>query len=211
MRVWTVVVAAGSGERFGGPKQFAMLGGRPLVAWAVDAARPVSTGIVLVVAPGDVDAVAVPGVDVVIAGGSSRSASVRAGLAAVPADADVVVVHDGARPLATTALFRAVVAEVEEGADAAVPAVAVADTLKVVDGGTVVTTLERGGVAAVQTPQAFRADVLRRAHGSGDEATDDAGLVEACGATVRVVPGEPANFKVTTPADLELVQAVAIR
>jgi 2-C-methyl-D-erythritol 4-phosphate cytidylyltransferase len=87
----------------------------------------------------------------------------------------------------------------------------VADTLKVVADGTVVSTLERGGVVAVQTPQAFRAEVLRSVHRSGADTTDDAGLVEAAGATVRVVPGEPANIKVTTPADLELVQAVAGR
>jgi 2-C-methyl-D-erythritol 4-phosphate cytidylyltransferase len=206
-----VVVAAGSGERFGGPKQFAMLGGRPLVAWAVDAARPVSAGVVLVVPPDKLETAGGSGADAVVGGGSTRSASVRAGLAAVPADAEVVVVHDGARPLATTALFRSVVGEVEGGADACVPALPVADTLKVVEDGKVVSTLERRGVLAVQTPQAFRADVLRRAHDGGSDATDDAGLAEAVGATVRVVPGEPANIKVTTPADLELVQAVSSR
>jgi 2-C-methyl-D-erythritol 4-phosphate cytidylyltransferase len=206
-----VVVAAGSGARFGGPKQFAMLGGRPLAAWAVDAARPVSTGVVLVVPPESLDRAGAWGADAVVAGGSTRSASVRAGLSAVPVDAEIVVVHDGARPLASAALFRAVVAEVESGADACVPALPVADTLKLVADGTVVSTLERGGVVAVQTPQAFRAEVLRSVHRSGADTTDDAGLVEAAGATVRVVPGEPANIKVTTPADLELVQAVAGR
>jgi 2-C-methyl-D-erythritol 4-phosphate cytidylyltransferase len=206
-----VVVAAGSGARFGGPKQFAMLGGRPLAAWAVDAARPVSTGVVLVVPPESLDRAGASGADAVVAGGSTRSASVRAGLSAVPVDAEIVVVHDGARPLASAALFRAVVAEVESGADACVPALPVADTLKLVADGTVVSTLERGGVVAVQTPQAFRAEVLRSVHRSGADTTDDAGLVEAAGATVRVVPGEPANIKVTTPADLELVQAVAGR
>jgi 2-C-methyl-D-erythritol 4-phosphate cytidylyltransferase len=206
-----VVVAAGSGARFGGAKQFAMLGGRPLAAWAVDAARPVSTGVVLVVPPESLDRAGAWGADAVVAGGSTRSASVRAGLSAVPVDAEIVVVHDGARPLASAALFRAVVAEVESGADACVPALPVADTLKLVADGTVVSTLERGGVVAVQTPQAFRAEVLRSVHRSGADTTDDAGLVEAAGATVRVVPGEPANIKVTTPADLELVQAVAGR
>lgn len=209
MRIWTVVVAAGSGERFGGPKQFAMLHGRPLVSWAVDAARGASSGVVLVV-PGDrLTAAQGLGADVVVVGGATRSESVRAGLAAVPSDAEIVVVHDGARPLATTALFRAVVTEVTSGADGAVPALPVADTLKVVDDGTVVSTLERKGVVSVQTPQAFRAEVLRRAHASGLDATDDAGLAEMLGATVRIVPGEPANVKVTTTADLELVQGVA--
>lgn len=211
MRVWTVVVAAGTGERFGGPKQFAMLGGRPLVAWAIDAARAVSAGVVLVVPAEHQGRAGALGADAVVAGGPSRSASVRAGLAAVPEDAEVVVVHDGARPLATTALFRAVVAAVEAGADAAVPGLPVADTLKAVEDTTVVSTIERAGLVAVQTPQAFRAHVLRRAHRSGADASDDAGLVEAAGATVRVVPGEPANLKVTTPADLELVQGVVSR
>jgi 2-C-methyl-D-erythritol 4-phosphate cytidylyltransferase len=87
----------------------------------------------------------------------------------------------------------------------------VADTLKAVEDTTVVSTIERAGLVAVQTPQAFRAHVLRRAHRSGADASDDAGLVEAAGATVRVVPGEPANLKVTTPADLELVQGVVSR
>jgi 2-C-methyl-D-erythritol 4-phosphate cytidylyltransferase len=211
VQVWTVVVAAGTGERFGGPKQFAMLGGRPLVAWALDAARPVSAGVVLVVPAGREGAARALGADVVVAGGPTRSASVRAGLAAVPGDAEIVVVHDGARPLATSALFRAVVAAVATGGEAAVPALAAADTLKVVEDGAIVSTLERTGVVAVQTPQAFRADVLRRAHASAADATDDAALAEATGATVRVVRGEPANFKVTTPADLELVQSVVRR
>jgi len=211
VRVWTVVVAAGTGERFGGPKQFAMLGGRPLVAWALDAARSVSAGVVLVVPAEHQGAAGGLGADAVVAGGPTRSDSVRAGLAAVPDDAEIVVVHDGARPLATSSLFRAVVGAVEDGAEAAVPALAVADTLKIVEDGTVTATLERTGVVAVQTPQAFRADLLRRAHRSRADATDDAALAEAVGATVRVVPGEPANVKVTTPADLELVQGMVSR
>jgi 2-C-methyl-D-erythritol 4-phosphate cytidylyltransferase len=207
--VWAVVVAGGGGERFGAPKQFAMLAGRPLVAWAVDAARGAVDGVVLVL-PADRSAVGY-GADAVVAGGSTRSASVRAGLAAVPDEADVVVVHDGARPLASSALFRAVVAEVRAGAAAAVPGLAVADTLKTVADGVVVSTVSRHGLVAVQTPQAFRAEVLRAVHGDEPEATDDAGLVEDSGATVRVVPGDPRNIKVTTPADLELVAALVSR
>jgi 2-C-methyl-D-erythritol 4-phosphate cytidylyltransferase len=223
--VWAVVVAAGSGERFGSPKQFAVLGGRPLYRWALEAARSVADGVVLVVpagwrapadappggagAPGGVGAVL--GADVVVEGGSTRAASVRAGLAAVPGGAEVVVVHDAARPLATSALFRSVVDAVRAGADGAVPGLAVADTLKHVEDGTVVATLERRGVVAVQTPQAFSAQVLRAAHDGGAEATDDAALVEARGGTVRVVPGDPRNLKVTTPADLEVVAALVDR
>jgi 2-C-methyl-D-erythritol 4-phosphate cytidylyltransferase len=138
-----------------------------------------------------------------VAGGASRSASVRAGLAAVPADAEVVVVHDAARPAARPALFESVVAAVLAGADAAIPGVPLVDTVKRVAGGVVVETLDRTALVAVQTPQAFRAAVLREAEG---EATDDAALVEAAGGRVVVVPGDPANLKVTEPADLARLQ-----
>ncbi|HUY63437.1 MAG TPA: 2-C-methyl-D-erythritol 4-phosphate cytidylyltransferase [Acidimicrobiales bacterium] len=210
MSVWSVVVAGGDGRRFGAPKQFAMLGGRPLLSWAVDAARPVSDGVVLVV-PADrvADAQGSHGADVVVAGGSTRAESVRAGLSVVPEDAAIIVVHDGARPLASAALFWAVVDAVRQGAEAAVPGLAVADTLKAVADGVVVSTVPRQGLVAVQTPQAFRADSLRRAHGGAGEASDDAGLLEAAGATVRVVAGDPRNLKVTTPGDLEVAQALA--
>lgn len=207
--MWAVVVAGGSGERFGAAKQFAMLEGRPLLQWALDAARGAVDAVVLVVPPGSSPAVS--GAHAVVEGGASRAQSVRAGLAAVPVDAEIVVVHDAARPLATSALFRSVVDAVRAGAQGAVPALAVADTLKTVEDGVVTSTLSRQGVVAVQTPQAFVAGVLRAAHAGGADATDDAGLVEAAGATVRVVPGDPRNVKVTTPADLELVQALAGR
>ena len=206
-----MVVAGGTGDRFGGPKQFARLGGRPVVAWALDAARPAVDGIVLVVPAGREAELVGAGADAVVPGGASRAASVRAGLAAVPADASVVVVHDGARPLASTGLFRAVIDAVRAGADAAVPGLAVTDTVKEVAGATVVRSLDRQGLVAVQTPQAFRAETLRAAHGAGGEATDDATLVEQAGGTVRVVPGEVRNVKVTTPSDLELVAALVDR
>jgi 2-C-methyl-D-erythritol 4-phosphate cytidylyltransferase len=205
--VWVVVVAAGSGRRFGAPKHFAPLAGRALVQWAVDAARSVADGVVLVL-PADAQGDAIAGVDAVVTGGATRAASVRAGLTAVPGSAEVIVVHDGARPLASPALFRAVVDAVAGGSDAAVPAVAVADTLKRVVGDTVTATVARDGIVAVQTPQAFSAPVLRRAHLDEPEATDDAGLVESLGATVRVVPGDPRNIKVTTVTDLEVVRAL---
>ena len=210
MTVWVVVVAAGGGHRFGGRKQFAEIDGRPLVSWSVEAARSVADGIVLVV-PADIagtDETHAYGADVVVAGGSTRTGSVRAGLVAVPGKADVIVVHDGARPLASADLFRSVVDAVTSGAAAAVPGLALADTVKNVKDGVVVSTLDRRGLVTVQTPQAFRAEVLRRALESGSDATDDAGLVEAQGATVRVVNGDPRNLKVTTPDDLEMVRAL---
>jgi 2-C-methyl-D-erythritol 4-phosphate cytidylyltransferase len=201
--VWAVVVAGGSGQRFGQLKQFALLAERPVVEWAVAACRPSSSGVVLVVPKGSGLDTA-HGADVVVEGGSSRAESVRFGLAAVPDEAEVIIVHDAARPLASDALFRSVIAAVAvEGAGGAIPGVPVSDTIKVVDGArTVTATLDRAALVAVQTPQAFGAALLRRAHAAGGEATDDAALVEALGATVRVVPGDPRNLKITTPADL---------
>ncbi len=201
MTVWAIVVAAGSGSRFGGPKQFAELEGRRVVDWALVASRSVADGVVLVVPASHLGDEA-PAADVVVAGGATRSESVRAGLDAVPAGADVVVVHDAARPFASPALFEAVVACVRDGADAAIPGVAIADTVKRVVDGRVVGTLNRDELVAVQTPQAFAADALRKAHAGGGEATDDAALVEAAGGRVMVVPGDPANTKITLRADL---------
>jgi 2-C-methyl-D-erythritol 4-phosphate cytidylyltransferase len=207
-QVWSVVVAGGSGQRFGTLKQFALLGERPVVEWAVAACRPSSAGVVLVVPPESPAAPSGYGADVVVEGGATRTESVCRGVAAVPESAEVIVVHDAARPLASEELFRAVIDAVTTGgAGGAVPGVAVSDTIKVVDGSQRVTaTLDRSVLVAVQTPQAFDAALLRRAHAGGTEATDDAALVEALGATVRVVPGDPRNLKITTPADLDTAE-----
>jgi 2-C-methyl-D-erythritol 4-phosphate cytidylyltransferase len=195
--VWAVIVAAGSGERFGGPKQFELLGGRTVVDHAAAVAREVVDGVVVVV---PVDRVAAPSE---VAGGATRSESVRLGLAAVPPEADVILVHDGARPFASTDLYRAVIAAVRGGADGAVPGIDVTDTIKVVDDArTVVSTPDRATLVAVQTPQAFRAAVLRAAHTGAAEGTDDAALVERAGGRVVVVPGEADNRKLTVADDL---------
>ena len=204
-RVWSIVVAAGSGRRFGQPKQYAVLAGRPVLEWAVEACRPFSDGVVLV-APANEDDPDRHGADTVVPGGATRADSVRSGLAAVPADAEVIVVHDAARPLASAGLFGAVIEAVTVGgADGAVPGVSVSDTIKVVDETRTVTrTLDRDTLVAVQTPQAFRAGVLRRAHEDvAVAATDDAMLVEAVGGTVRIVDGDQDNLKITTLEDLE--------
>jgi 2-C-methyl-D-erythritol 4-phosphate cytidylyltransferase len=208
VRTAAIVVAAGAGERFGSRKQFAELAGRSTAAWSVEAARGICDVIVLVVPPDAVDVA--HGADVVVAGGATRAASVRAGLAALDADVDVVVVHDAARPLATPALFQAVVDAIGvDGVVGAIPAIDLVDTIKRVDDDRVVVeTLERSGLVAVQTPQAFVADVLRRAHEGDPEATDDAALVEAAGGRVVVVQGEPDNRKVTTRDDLEVARAL---
>lgn len=204
--VWVIVVAAGSGRRYGGAKQYEMLAGRRVLDWSLDAARAVTGdggGVVAVVTPAHA-AHDEPGADVVVAGAATRSGSVRAGLAVVPQRADVVVVHDGARPLAEPRLFQAVVDAVRAGADAAIPGTAVTDTLRSRRGGLV----DRDGLVAVQTPQAFRASALRAAHATDAESTDDASLVEAEGGKVVVVDGSPTNLKITRPADLAIAEAL---
>ena len=201
--VWVIVVAAGSGARFGGPKQHAPLAGRRVVDWSIDAARSVADGVVLVVAADDADAVE-PAVDVVVPGGATRSDSVRAGLAAVPDDAAVVLVHDGARPLASHALFRSVVDAVLAGADAVVPAVAVVDTVTDLHG----VPVDRDALRAVQTPQGFQARALRAVHAARPEATDDASLVVAGGGRLRPVQGERWNLKITEPDDLLVAASI---
>ena len=204
--VWTVVVAGGSGARFGSAKQYADIGGRRMVDVSVAVARSASDGVVVVVPVCDVSDEAARCADAavrVVAGGPSRSASVRCGLAAVPEAATVICIHDAARPFATEELFGAVVRAVVAGADGAVPAVPVTDTIKVVDGDRqVVSTPDRSTLVAVQTPQAFRAGVLRAAHARGGDGTDDAALVEHAGGRVVVVAGSLDNRKVTHPDDL---------
>jgi 2-C-methyl-D-erythritol 4-phosphate cytidylyltransferase len=199
--VWSIVVAGGSGARFGERKQYLRLGASRVLDWSLQAAAAHSEGVVLVV-PADVAGEAEPGADVVVAGGETRSASVRAGLAAVPTDAAVIVVHDAARPVPVPEVWDRVLAAVAAGADGAVPAVPVTDTLREVGGATV----DRTRLVAVQTPQAFRAVVLRGAHRGDPEGTDDASLVEAAGGRVVIVDGDPGNIKITTPVDLTLAE-----
>jgi 2-C-methyl-D-erythritol 4-phosphate cytidylyltransferase len=213
--VWAIVVAGGSGRRFGGPKQYLPLAGRPVAAWSVAAARTVADGVVLVVPAGQGEAGSgrpdpqTMGADLVVPGGDTRSGSVRAGLAAVPGEASIILVHDAARPLATGELFASVVEAVRSpGVDGAIPVLPVADTLKRVADGRVEQGVDREGLVTVQTPQAFEAATLRTAHRGGAEATDDAAMVEALGATVRTVEGEPYNLKLTRPEDLVLAEAL---
>jgi 2-C-methyl-D-erythritol 4-phosphate cytidylyltransferase len=204
--VWGIVVAGGQGTRFGSPKQFERLGETRIVDRAVVPAVAVCDHVVVVLPAGirwdgNSAVAAVPG-------GARRSDSVRAGISATGADADVLVVHDAARPLASKSLFDAVIGAVRAGADAGVPALPVPDTLKRVEGTRVIGTMTREGLVAVQTPQAFRAEMLRRAHAGEPDATDDAALVEAAGGTVVVVPGDPRNLKVTAPEDLAIAAAL---
>jgi 2-C-methyl-D-erythritol 4-phosphate cytidylyltransferase len=206
VRTWAIVVAAGGGARFGGAKQFVTIGGISVVDRSVGVARDACDGVVVVL-PADSSWDAPAGVLLAV-GGATRSDSVRAGLAVVPDDADVIVVHDAARPLASRVLFDRVVSAVADGADGAVPGLAVSDTVKRVSDGQVIETVSRDGLVAVQTPQAFRASALRAAHQVGAVDTDDAALVEANGGTVVVVEGERRNIKLTLPEDLEVAEAL---
>jgi 2-C-methyl-D-erythritol 4-phosphate cytidylyltransferase len=213
--VWAVVAAAGSGERLGAdrPKAFARLGGRPLLAESLERleASPWVDMIVVAAPPGWEEPVILLAeelgcgkVTASVPGGATRAESVRAGLGEVPADAAVVLVHDAARPLLPEDVIERVLAPLSEGWDGVVPALPVADTVKRVEGDAVVETLPRERLVAVQTPQAFVADVLKEA--AGGEGTDCASLVEANGGRVKVVPGDRRLLKVTEPDDLALIE-----
>lgn len=214
--VIALVPAAGRGVRLGAtePKAFVAVGGRPMLGLAVDGllAAGVIDEIIIMVPAELVDrAVALlpasSSVRVVV-GGAERTDSVRAGLAAAT-DADHVLVHDAARALTPPDLIARVVAELRAGHPAVVPALPVVDTVKSVDHvGTVTGTPDRATLRAVQTPQGFTADLLRAAYAAPGTATDDAGLVEQLGVPVRTIPGDPLAFKITTPLDLRLADAV---
>ncbi len=225
-----LVPAAGSGSRLGGPlpKPFVLLHGRPLLAHTLHRLErvPIIKGIVVVVAPDSLDAcrreIIAPArlrkVIAVVPGGADRQASVAAGLAALPAWAEVVLVHDGARPLVPVPVVEAVaLAAAAEGA--ALAAVRPKDTVKLDDGGRsvpptfrVAATLDRSRLWLAQTPQGFRVGLLREAHAraaaAGIEATDDAHLVERLGHPVVLVPGSYRNLKVTTREDLLVAEAL---
>lgn len=216
-----MIVAAGSGERLaaGMPKALVLLRGRPLLSWALDAfARHPDIGSVVVVAPADAVATvqaSAGSLALVVAGGASRQHSVDRGLAALAPDVELVLVHDAARPLVDQAVISAVVARLRLGEQAVIPVLPVADTIKQVDAsGQVIATLDRAGLRAVQTPQGFSRAVLLAAHRAAEvrglaEVTDDAGLLEALGIAVATIPGAQACFKITTPYDLRLAQAMA--
>jgi 2-C-methyl-D-erythritol 4-phosphate cytidylyltransferase len=201
-----LLVAAGSGERlgYGRPKALVEVAGRTLLDWSLAALRAAGIDQVVVALP---EGATAPRDCIGVRGGATRSESVRAALAAAPAGD--VVVHDAARPLAPPQLFEAVLAALEH-ADCAIAAARVTDTIKEAEGDLVTATLDRSRLWAVQTPQAFRREALERALAVEDailaRATDDAWLVERAGGSVRVVESSPANFKITTPHDLQVAE-----
>ena len=219
MSVWAVLVAAGTGVRFGGtrPKAFAALAGRPLLAESLerlDASERVD-GIILVAPPGWeepaillAEELGAGKLSACVPGGATRGESVRIGVAEVPPEAEAILVHDAARPLVDEDVIVRVLAPLAAGWDGAVPGLPVADTVKRVgEDGTVLETVERHDLYAVQTPQGFRAAVFRRALAEvADETTDCAGIVERAGGRVRVVEGDARLLKVTTPGDLRSVE-----
>lgn len=219
--VGAVLVAAGRGERLGGerPKALVEVAGRSLVAWAVEGLRRAGMDrLVVVHTPGDAEAFAAAVADdgvLLVPGGADRSASVRAGLAALPDDVTVVAVHDAARAFTPPHVVLATVAAVVGDVVAAAPALPVADTLKRVDGDEVVTTVDRSGLVAVQTPQVFPRSVLRGVAAEAAAATDDLALVEQHLADGRLrgrvvwVPGSVRGLKVTYPDDLVIAEALA--
>jgi len=221
MRWGGIIVAAGRGTRFGGPKQLIDLGGRPMLAWSLRtfAGMDEIAALVVVTEPQWIETVKALLEELhpncayaVVRGGASRQASVRCGLDALPAGCDAVFVHDGARPLVRAEDVRAGMREVRVGRGAVLGA-QVVDTIKVVDPQTMLvrTTLKRDELWAAQTPQFAMLDELVRAHEeaerSGLEATDDVALLEMTGIEVVVVPASAENFKVTHPADVERAAA----
>jgi 2-C-methyl-D-erythritol 4-phosphate cytidylyltransferase len=216
---WALLVAAGTGERLGidRPKAFAPLGGRPLLAESLGRLdRCAWIDAVVVAAPPGweepvillAEELATHKVASCVAGGPTRADSVRLALGEVDPEALVVLVHDAARPLVEEAVIERVLGPLAEGYDGVVPALPVSDTLKRVEGARVAETVPRDGLVTAQTPQAFLADALRRAFaGDSSGATDCSSLVERAGGRVAVVEGDRRLVKVTTPADLELVES----
>jgi 2-C-methyl-D-erythritol 4-phosphate cytidylyltransferase len=215
MSVWAVIVAAGRGERLGldRPKAFARLNGRPLLAESLERLESSEwIDSIVVAAPPDweepvillAEELGCGKVAAVVPGGESRAASVRAGLAELPGDAVVALVHDAARPVLTEDVIDRLMTALNEGWEGAVPAIPLADTIKRVDGDQVVETVDRERLVSAQTPQAFLWSALRDAVAAGGEATDCAALVEARGGRVKVVRGDRRLIKVTEPADLDL-------
>lgn len=217
--MWAVLVAAGRGERLGGlyPKAFAKLRDRPLLAESLERLDGSDwiEGLVVVAPPEWEEPVILLAEEVgagkvaaAVTGGDTRAESVALGVAEVPADAAVILVHDAARPLVSAAVVERVILGLEEGWEGAIAAVPVADTLKRAAGEAVDETVDRTRLYAAQTPQAFLADALRRALGGGAAASDCAALVEAAGGRVRLVQGDPMLLKVTSDDDLALVEAL---
>ncbi|WP_052667091.1 IspD/TarI family cytidylyltransferase [Nitriliruptor alkaliphilus] len=205
-RTCALVLAAGEGARFGRRKQFVSAAGHRLVDLAVRAATSTCDRVVLVLPAGQTwDG---PPVDAVVVGGDDRGASVRRGLDAIDETHGTVLIHQAANPLASTGTIRALLAAVDAGAAAAVPGLRPADLARRAPDGVLGEVIGRDDLVLVQTPAAFRLDVLRAAHARGGPAIEETTLVTACGFAVQIIPGDPRNLHVATPEDLEIVAAL---
>lgn len=204
--LWSIVLAAGAADRFGAQKQFARVAGHRLVDLAVVHATEACEQVVLVLPP-EVEWDGPP-VDRVVPGGTDRAASVRAGLDAIVADAGIVVVHQAANPLAGPPIFTALISAVRNGAPAAFPGLRPADLVRRASDGCAGEVIGRDELVLVQTPTAFRLEVLREAHALPVTAVEDTARVSAAGYAVAVVPGDPRNIHVAIPEDLEVVAAL---
>lgn len=214
--IFGIVVGAGSGERFGRLKQLDLLRGKSVLLHSLTAAANSCDAVAAVVPDALVEQIVLGSKELsgkqifVTAGGSTRAESVRCGIQALKKqisdwpEGSIAVVHDAARPLASREIFQRVIAAVKDGADAAVPATEVTDTIRHTETGPV----DRSLLRAVQTPQAFKAEMLEAAHAQSPEATDDATLVEAIGGKVVLVQGDPANIKITQPQDLPVAEVL---
>ncbi len=215
-RVSAIIVAAGRGKRFGSHKQFALLGGKPVLDWSLEKfiRHPEVDEIVLVL-PDEKKAAHYlrrsKKIIAVVRGGATRQDSVRRGVGALdPKKADIVLIHDGVRPLVSLALITRVLRKARTK-KAVVPVVPIEDTIKEVVAGQVIRTIERARLYRVQTPQGFSYSLLKKALGKADEegyvGTDEAALVERLGEKVSVVEGDIQNIKVTTREDLKILEA----
>lgn len=212
-----IVVAAGRGLRFGGDKQFAMLGGKPLIDWSLEIFQAhAGVGAMILVLPSgrcdDDFRLRYPKIHAVVPGGKERQDSVLRGFGRAAVETgDLVLIHDGARPFASADLVGRIIRTAAAGG-AAIPVLPAADTIKRVKDGRVVETLERSELVSVQTPQGFSRGILAvaldKAVRDGYTGTDEAALVERAGYPVHAVPGEPGNIKITRPEDLKLAEAL---
>ena len=218
MSVWAILAAAGRGDRLGldRPKAFAKLNERAVIEEVLERLDGSAwvEGIVVAAPEGweepcilAAEEVAASKVSETVTGGETRTESVRRALDKVPPDAAVVLVHDAARPLVDDEVIERVVTGLEDGWEATVPVLPVADTVKRVDGDAVIETVDREGLATAQTPQGFLADALRRVLASPSDATDCAALIEAAGGRVRAVAGDRRLVKITDASDLALVES----
>jgi 2-C-methyl-D-erythritol 4-phosphate cytidylyltransferase len=229
--VWTIVLAGGGGNRFGGLKQFAEIGGQTLLERVVQLAAKCGDGVVVVLPAAQAGDERYQQADRIAIGGVTRAASVRSGLAALPSEAEIVVITDAAHPLASITLYERVIAAVRDGADGALPGLPLSDAIKRLEPddrpapapaevttpaarrsepllGRAGATTAAGGHVAAQMPMAFRLTALRQAHELITDAVEDSAMVTAAGGRVVIVPGEPTNVHVTTPAELAVAVAL---